>query len=153
MPTTESDPRRSQAQALAQRLNDDLAPNGWKVSLEVSQWGLHFHFVHPLAGDTRLSLLSTNTKYQDWTVAEKEVFAFLAQPEFQLIADRPTKIGDANLIRSLRSAISSFRWTKTHVGQVTEMLQWAGLMSVEEADWLQRAGAPFLGWIEEPTTI
>jgi hypothetical protein len=121
-----------------QLLKEALAPHGWTVTDASSipyadGWAVRFE--HELTTE-KISHFSREP-------TDKEAAGVLEDREFHLIAQRPEMV-HASLIGGIRRSSLALGLHKNGVEVIALVLRNEGVLTEDEADWLYRAGLPWM---------
>ena len=113
---------------------DNLVENGWTVTAHEVDGAEALDFDHPLSMSFGFGLRSNADD-------SERVRHFLSRREFEVIQDRPQTMPHEAFLGSLRKMAGSMKWPAHVVPTVARLLGTHELVTEQEADWLESAGA------------
>ena len=91
-------------------------------------------FEHPLTGILTVSLDSQ----KDFRASLEQV---IARPEFATVARAPADVPHARLLGAIRENAKGLDWPPSVIERLAVILEVHGVLTSEEAEWLEDAGA------------
>jgi hypothetical protein len=116
-----------------------LRPEGWTVVATPTETGVRIAVDHPVSIEHGFNLPRGHEEQRRF------VSAVLGLREFAVVAQRPSRLDNAPLLRSVREAATAQEWKPNVISAVARLLERHGILSEDESRWLEAAG---LAWEE-----
>ena len=118
-------------------LRTRLGEHGWRIELDTSDPWACVTLNHDLT--TPISFSFPNEKES----LEQMMIEGLKSPEFAIIAKAPSAIEHASLMKAVREAATVHSWDSQVIAVIARILQAHGVITNDEAHWLENAGHPW----------
>jgi hypothetical protein len=111
-----------------------LRPLGWSVVTTLTAAGVNVEVDHPLSVSQGFNFRNDDSDHLRFVRDQLEL------REFAVIAASPSRVEHASLIQRLRAVARANNWDPRILEVLASVLESQSVLSVEESEWLEKAG-------------